>query len=125
MMLNTALLCFALTSYRETRGEEVAAQIAALKILENRATLNQTPVCKELAKYHQFAWVRKYGIKHPNPQGELDKAAWRQSLQLAKSVKELSIKGISRRHIYFNTLALGKRYKTNTKAVKIGGLLFY
>jgi hypothetical protein len=125
MIIKTALLCYALTAYRETRSEEVAAQIAALKVLENRATLNHTPVCKELAKHRQFAWVRKYGITHPKPHGELDKAAWRQSLQLAKSVKELSVRNISKKYIYFNTVALGKRYKTDTKAVRIGGLLFY
>ena len=123
--MKTTLLCLALNSYRETRGEEVAAQIAAMKVLSNRASLNHAPVCKELAKHKQFAWVRKYGITHPNPRGELDKAAWHQAKQLAKSVGEISINGIGKRHIYFNTLALGKRYKTKTKPVKIGQLLFY
>ena len=125
MMLKTALLCYAITAYRETRSEEVAAQIASMKVLENRATLNQTPVCKELAKHRQFAWVRKYGITHPNPKVEADKAAWVQSLQLARSVKVLSVKGITKKHVYFNTVALGKRYKTETKVVRIGNLLFY
>ena len=125
MILKTALLCYALVSFREARSEEVAAQIAALKVLENRATLNHTSVCKELAKYKQFSWVRKYGIVKPQPKGELDKAAWRQSLSLAKSVKDLSVKNITKKYVYFNTVALGKRYKTDTKAVRIGGLLFY
>ena len=125
MIFKTALLCYAIATYRETRDQEVAAQIAALKILENRATLNKTPVCKELAKRKQFTFVAKYGITHPKPQGELDKAAWKQSLQLAKSVKDLSVKGITKKHIYFNTLKLGKRYKTDTKVIRIGSLLFY
>lgn len=124
-MINTALLCFALTAYRETRGEEVAAQIAAMKVLSNRAELNHTHVCKEVAKHKQFAWVRKYGVKHPNPQGELDKAAWHQAKQLAKSVGEIHINGITPKHTYFNTLALGKRYRTKTAVKRIGGLLFY
>lgn len=124
-MIKTAVLCLALNSYRETRGEEVAAQIAAMKVLENRATLNHTPICSEVAKHKQFAWVRKYGITHPHPQGEFDKAAWHQAKQLAKSVADIHINGISKRHIYFNTLALGKRYHTKTAAKRIGGLLFY
>jgi spore germination cell wall hydrolase CwlJ-like protein len=125
LIASAALFCLALNSYRETRSEEVAAQIAAMKVLNNRATLNHAPVCKELAKHHQFAWVRKYGIKHPNPRGELDKAAWHQAKQLAKSVGEIQVSGISKKHIYFNTLALGRRYSTKTHAKRIGGLLFY
>ena len=125
MIAKTALLCLALNSYRETRGEEVAAQVAAMKILQNRAELNQTTVCNELKKNKQFAWVRKYGVKHPNPQGELDKAAWHQAKQLAKSVGEIHINGISKRHIYFNSLELGKRYKTKTAVKRIGKMLFY
>jgi spore germination cell wall hydrolase CwlJ-like protein len=124
-LIKTALFCLALNSYRETRGEEVAAQIAAMKVLENRATLNHTPICKEVVKHKQFAWVRKYGVTHPNPKGELDKAAWHQAKQLAKSVGEININGISKKHIYFNTLALGKRYHTKTTVKRIGGLLFY
>lgn len=125
MIKATALLCLALNSYRETRGEEVAAQIAAMKVLSNRATLNHAPVCKELAKHHQFSWVRKYGIIHPHPRGELDKSAWNQAKQLAKSVGEIQVRGIGKKHIYFNTIALGKRYHTKTHAKRIGGLLFY
>ena len=124
-MIKTAVLCYALTAYREARGEEVAAQIAAMKVLSNRATLNHAPICEELAKHKQFAWVRKYGITHPNPRDEIDKVAWHQAKQLAKSVSEINVSGISKKHIYFNTLALGKRYKTKTHAKKIGGLLFY
>lgn len=125
MITATALLCFALTSYRETRGEEVAAQIAALKTLQNRSTINGTSVCKEVSKHRQFAWVRKYGIRHPNPQGQFDRAAWHQAKQLAASMDIVSVAGISKQHIYFNTLALGKRYHTKTTAKKIGGLIFY
>lgn len=124
-MIATALLCLALNSYRETRGEEVAAQIAAMKVLSNRATLNHAPICKELAKHKQFAWVRKYGVTHPNPRGELDKAAWHQAKQLAKSVGEIQVKGITPKHIYFNTIKLGKRYRTKTAVKRIGGMLFY
>jgi spore germination cell wall hydrolase CwlJ-like protein len=125
MIIKSTLFCLALNGYRETRGESIAAQIAAMKILQNRATLNRTHVCEEVAKHKQFAWVRKYGVKNPNPRGELDKAAWKQAQQLAKSVDEINVAGISKKHIYFNTLALGRRYQTKTKSKKIGGLLFY
>jgi spore germination cell wall hydrolase CwlJ-like protein len=124
-MMTTALVCLALTSFREARGEEVAAQIAAMKVLSNRATLNHTHVCKEVVKHKQFSWVRRYGVKNPNPKGELDKAAWHQAKQLAKSVGEIQVSGISKKHIYFNTVSLGKRYKTKTSVKRIGKMLFY
>lgn len=117
--------CLALVMYREARSEPIAAQIATAKILQHRATLNQTPVCKELAKRRQFAWTRKYKILPPVPIGTTDKAAWQQSLQLAKSLKYMNVQGVSPKHVFFNTLPLGKRYKTNTKPVVIGQLIFY
>lgn len=127
MIVKTALLCLALNSYRETRGEEVAAQIAAMKILQNRSELNQTTVCNELKKNKQFAWVRKYGITDPKPQGQIDKAAWIQAQQLAKSVlsNDVLVRGITPKHTYFNESWMGKRYKTKTSVKRIGGLLFY
>lgn len=127
MIAKTALFCLALNSYRETRSEEVAAQIAAMRVLQNRATLNHSSVCAELAKNKQFAWVKKYGITYPNPQGELDKAAWKQAQQLAKSVlsNDVLVRGITPSHTYFNEVRLGKRYRTKNKIKRIGKMLFY
>ena len=121
----TAAMCFALVMYREARSEPIAAQLATAKILHHRATLNKTHVCKELSKHRQFAWTSKYKIIPPVPIGTIDKVAWQQSKKLAKSLNHVSVKGITPNHVYFNTLALGKRYKTKTKPVKLGGLLFY
>ena len=123
--MTTALLCTALVMYREARSEPIAAQIATAKILQHRATLNQNHVCKELVRHRQFAWTRKYKITPPVPIGTTDKAAWQQSIQLAKSLKYMNVQGVTPKHVFFNTLPLGKRYKTNTKPVRIGQLLFY
>jgi spore germination cell wall hydrolase CwlJ-like protein len=124
-MVKAALFCLALNAYRETRGEDVAAQIAAMRILQNRATLNHTSICRELAKDRQFSWVRRYGIKHPAPVGEPDKAAWSQAKQMAKNINILNVRGITPKHVFFNTRPMGKRYKTKTKPVVIGHLIFY
>jgi hypothetical protein len=127
MMAKTALLCLALNGYRETRSEEVAAQIAAMRILQNRAELNHTTVCKEVSKNKQFAWVQKYGVTDPKPKGQIDKAAWIQARQLAKSVlaNDVSVRGITPKHTFFNEAWMGKRYKTKTKVKRIGKMLFY
>ena len=120
-----ATLCFALVSYREARSEPIAAQIATMQILKNRATLNHAKPCKELAKHRQFAWTSKYRIEPPKAIGEKDQNAWLLSKSLSNSLDKVSVKGITPKFVYFNTLKLGKRYKTKTKPIKLGGLLFY
>ena len=124
-MIKAALFCYALTGFREARGEGLAAQFAVMKVLENRARLNQKPPCVELAKHRQFAFVRKYGVTHPKPIGELDINAWFQSRRIAHALKHVMVKGITPHHTYFNHIKLGKRYKTKTQPVQIGQLLFY
>lgn len=120
-----AATCLALVMYREARSESIAAQIATAKILQNRAKKTGKGECKELKKHRQFAWTSKYKIEPPKPVGKLDKNAWMLSKRLSKSLSKLNVKGIKPNYVYFNTLALGKRYKTKTKPVKLGGLLFY
>ena len=127
MLSATALLCYALVIHRETRGESRDAQVAAAKILQHRAERNHNQPCAELTKKRQFAFVRKYGLATPNLRkvGRMDVAAWKRSKKLARTFKDSNVKGITSKHLYFNTLALGKRYRTKTKAVVIGQLIFY
>ncbi len=124
-MVKTALLCYALVSYREARAELLAAQIAAMKVLHNRATLHHKPTCEELVKHNQFAWVKKYGAVIPKPIGKSDIDAWEQSKRTAKAMRLIDVKGITPSHVFFNHVSMGKRYKTKTKPVVIGKLIFY
>ena len=126
-MIKAMALCYALASFREARGEPVAAQIAVAKILQHRAEKSHKTPCAELTKRRQFAFVKKYGLATPNMKkvGKLDVAAWHRSKRMAKTFRSMSVKGITSRHVYFNTLALGKRYKTKAKPVVIGQLIFY
>jgi hypothetical protein len=124
-MSATVALCFALVGYREARGESIAAQIATMQILQNRAKLNHEKPCKELARHRQFAWTSKYKITPPKTIGEKDKNAWQLSQSLSQSLNKVIVKGIKPNYVYFNTLKLGKRYKTKTTPIKLGGLLFY
>ena len=119
-MINAAF-CFALVAYREARSESIAAQIATMQILKNRATLHHEKPCKELARHRQFAWTSKYKIEAPKK----EHPAWLITKQLANSLDKVSVKGIKPNMIYFNTIALSKRYKTKTTPVRIGRLIFY
>ena len=120
-----AASCLALVMYREARGENIAAQLATAKVLQNRAKKRKTGVCRELARKRQFAWTSKYKIEPPKAVGVMDKRAWSLSKRLSKSLEKVNVKGIKPTMVYFNTLPLGKRYRTKNKPVKIGGLLFY
>lgn len=126
-MIATALLCYALVVHREARGEPTNAQIAVAKTLQNRAAKSHHSACHELTKHRQFAFVRKYGLKTPNLRkvGRLDVKAWRKSRQLATTFKTKKVRGITNKFVYFNTLKLGKRYRTKTTPVVIGKLIFY
>lgn len=123
----TAALCYALVVHREARSEPVSAQIAVAKTLQNRAAKSHQSACHELTKHRQFAFVRKYGLKTPilKKVGALDVKAWRKSRALAKTFKAKRVRGITSKYVYFNTLKLGKRYKTKTKPIVIGKLMFY
>lgn len=124
-MIKTTLLCYSLVAFRETRSEPISAQLAAIKVLENRATLNHTSACKELEKESQFSWVEQFGITKPTLNNDFEKQAWQQAKNIALSAKNLTVKGITPQHVYFNTRAMGKRFKTKTKSVVIGNLIFY
>ena len=126
-MIKTALLCYALTIHREARDQSFSAQVAVAQTLQHRATKSHETPCHELTRKRQFAFVKKYGLAIPNLKkvGAIDVAAWHRSKRLAKLFKKLSVKGITPQHVYFNTLQLGKRYKTKTKPVIIGKLIFY
>ena len=126
-MIATALLCYALVVHREARGESTAAQIAVAKTLMNRAAKSHKSACHELTKKRQFAFVRKYGLTQPNLKkvGAMDVKAWRKSRELARTFKAKRVRGITSKHVYFNTLKLGKRYRTKTTPVVLGKLIFY
>ena len=126
-MIATAALCYALVVHREARGESTSAQIAVAKTLQNRAEKSHKSACHELTKKRQFAFVRKYGLATPNLKkvGRLDVVAWRKSRALAKTFKSKKVRGITSKFVYFNTLKLGKRYRTKTTPVVIGKLIFY
>lgn len=122
MDLSPAILCLALNIYHESRGEPSAGQYAVAHVTLNRAHKNNTSICKEVYRKHQFSWTQtKYQIPHK------DDAAWKQALQVAKSAQ--SKPDPTRGSTYF----FNPRMCTNTKTIvtgrvmstKIGSHVFY
>ena len=115
--------------YKEARSETPAAQLAVAHVVMARKTTDKTSVCRVIAKKHQFSWV-KNGRVLPLPKAstDVDKLALERAITLSKRVlfgRLRSAKLLSGKYQYFNHTKLGKRYKTQTKAVKLGKLLFY
>ena len=55
-----ALLCLALNVYHEARGESLSGQKAVAAVTINRARENESSVCEEVFRPHQFSWTSKY-----------------------------------------------------------------
>jgi spore germination cell wall hydrolase CwlJ-like protein len=124
-MIVAAATCLALVMYREARGESIATQIATARILQNRAAKRKTSECKELKRKNQFSWTSKYKVEPPHPVGSKDRAAWRLSQRLSKSLENLKVIGVKPSMVYFNTVSMGKRFKTKNKPRRIGKMIFY
>ena len=58
MIPETALLCLALNSYHEARGEPVEGQVAVNLVVLNRVKRNGSSICKEVFRPSQFSWTR-------------------------------------------------------------------
>lgn len=57
MVVNTALMCMALTIFHEARGEPIMGQYAVAMVTLNRANNDKSRVCKEVFKPKQFSWT--------------------------------------------------------------------
>jgi hypothetical protein len=117
MFLKSIVLCLALTSYHEARGEPLHTQIAVQRVLLNRARENHSSPCREMLRAGQFSFDKGLVPR--------DCESWARSLMIARSVNLLGVYRISRHHMYFNHVRLGVRYRTGVKPVVLGKLVFY
>jgi len=78
---NTPLECLAANIYHEARGEPLRGQLAVGVVTLNRVSDKRWPstICGVVKDKHQFSWY--WDNKSDIPER---KAAWRQSLSLAK-----------------------------------------
>lgn len=86
MMLTTALTCLALNIYHEARGEtQLGKEVVAVTTL-NRANGNNSQVCAEVLKKHQFTWTTtKVSGKQLREAGKpKETEAWEEAQQIAK-----------------------------------------
>jgi|GEM_PF-2439796 len=122
------VLCLTAALYKEARSETPAAQLAVAHVVMARKTTDKTSVCRVIAKRNQFSWVKNgHVLPMPKASANADKKALKQALDISARVLfgQLRSNKLKGNYQFFNTVKMGKRYKTKTKAVKIGKLLFY
>jgi len=116
-MLATACLMAAM--FFEARNQPRASQIAVQSVVLNRSLKSHKSVCGVLKKHKQFTWAKGGKIPPVRPVGRLDKQAYKVLR------KHLYKRNLSRKYLYFNTVRMGRRYKTPVPVVRIANMLFY
>lgn len=122
-MINEAILCLAIASFKEARSEPIKAQYAVMEVIHNRSEHPDYPnsYCGVVKQQGQFSWFKNHGSLKP-PKYELD--AWKKSLEIAKMFKTKKT-NYTKGAKYFNTVSLGVRYKTDVSPKRIGKQVFY
>ena len=123
-MLSESLLCLSLAIFGESRGESLKGQYAIAEVIYNRTKHPDFPdtICGVIKQKSQFYFIRNHRDLTTPPRYELE--AWKQAVDVAKDFQRKRTNYVGKA-VYFNTLKLGVRYKTNVKSVKIGQHVFY
>ena len=111
-----SLACLALVVYMESRGEALITQHYVASVAIQRAEQEEVSVCKSMKKPRAYSWLWDgVNTKVDPKQLELSKKVAKQELQ------KQTLQG----RLYFNECRLGKRFRTEHKMIKSGGLCFY
>lgn len=134
-MLSAAAICLALNVFYEARSEPIHGQYAVAFVTMNRvgdeSSGNFGKVCETVFEDQQFSWTsnHKKPLKRYVKIAELarksDEDSWNTALDIAHKVISKRSKDITHGATFFNEKKLGRRYKTNVAALKIGKHLFY
>lgn len=131
-MISLATACLALTVYFESRGEPTIGQQYVAHVTMNRSEgYEHNGVCSAVFAKNQFTWTGNIkSSKQPivmvkRAIKQIDEPeSWKKSVEIAKEVIDRK-SDITNGARYFNEKKLGRKYRTDVKAVKIGKHLFY
>ncbi len=123
--LMAAAYCLAAVMFFEALNQPKEAMIGVAQVALELAADQQQPVCKAV-RPGTFSWQTPKG-KIPRPKAPLDKEVYSEQVKLAKKMvaKKLRSKRLKGKYHYFNTVKLGRRFKTKERLVRIGDLVFY
>lgn len=114
------LLCLSLNIYHEARSESERGQLAVATVTMNRYKDKEYPnhICGVVYEPGAFSWTFKN-------KRVTDKDAYKKARKLARLVLTERYNNPVGRRKYFNTISLGKRYKTPYKPIKIDNMIYY
>lgn len=100
----------------EARNQSDLTKSLVASVAIHRAKVEKLSICKSMAKYKNYQWywekqrvpLRKYELKAVEPIA-------------SKELKQPTLVG----RYFFNTVKLGKRFKTKFKPKRSGCMLFY
>ncbi len=123
MMMTTALICLAMNSYQEARGEPLIAQIAVTQVALNRAGHDPRRVCAVITKPHQFSWTRGKlrlddGVYRVTKQGlPKDQKAWGQALAVARLVLAGLAQDVAHGAMFYHERSIHPRWDRGMRLV--------
>lgn len=120
----SATACLALAIFFESRNQPIVGQKAVANVVLNRIE-GQRDICDVIYEPDQFSWAKraKKGIAVKKAK-KIDSKAWVNSMKVADKVLSEK-KDVTRGAKFFNTVALGVRYRTGNRPIRIGNHIFY
>ena len=129
MVVNTALMCMALTVFHEARGEPIIGQYAVAMVTLNRADNDKSRVCKEVFKPKQFSWTNSgvekttQGWKVATPK---DDHAWWLARRIAKQALSGKMPDFTSGATYYHAKSVQPKWAAKMVQTKrLGNHLFY
>lgn len=130
MFIETALVCMALNTYHEARGETVMGRHAVAQVTMNRAERDPKNVCKVVTAKKQFSWTNKaFGlVKVVNGRFVLtekglptDADAWSAALKIAKVTLNGQMSDFTRGADHYHTKKVDPPWNKNMTVLAIYG----
>lgn len=129
MIIESALICLALTVYHEARNDGPNSMIAVAELTLTRSKNENKSVCEVITTPKQFGWVNQLGYKKPSKTIKLteklrpkEKKAWEESKRIAANGLKGNLPGIVRNATHFyNTKTDNPKWRHKMVYVKTVG----
>lgn len=131
MIVSTALLCLAINTYHEARGELIPGQYAVNHVVLNRAGGDPDKACEVIFKRHQFSWTSKVsregkGWRLPTHMVPKDKDAWARAQIIARVTLEGRMHDLTRGADHYHATYVAPSWRhAMAQTKRIGTHIFY
>ena len=128
--MSVVATCLAIAIFYESKGEPIKGQQAVAEVILNRSKHPSYPKdpCDVIKQKGQFSWYNKNISLNKPPSLIYKNAQYEKHWETAKKVAAQSLNNKTNHtkgSVFFNTRALGVRFKTNTTPCIIGRHIFY